>query len=37
MSFKCIYEKGLTTTMDNASRKKDTERLFVYKNNNFGI
>lgn len=35
--FKCIYEKGLTTTMDNASRKNDIERLFVYKNNNFTI
>lgn len=35
--FKYIYEKGLTTTMDNASRKNDVERLFVYKNNNFTI
>lgn len=30
--FVCIYEKGLTTTMDNASRKKDVERLFIHKN-----
>ena len=29
--FECIYEKGLTTTMDNASRKKDTEKLFILK------
>lgn len=31
--FLCIYEKGLTTTMDNASRKKDTEKLFIHVNN----
>lgn len=29
--FECIYEKGLTTTMDNASRKKNTEKLFILK------
>ena len=29
--FECIYEKKLTTTMDNASRKKDTEKLFIIK------
>lgn len=30
--FECIYEKTLTTTMDKNSRKKDTEKLFTYKN-----
>lgn len=29
--FECIFEKQLTTTMDNASRKKDTEKLFKLK------
>lgn len=30
--FKCIYEKILTTTLDKSSRKKDTEKLFIYNN-----
>lgn len=29
--FKCIYEKELTTGFDNKQRKKDTEKLFIYK------
>jgi DNA adenine methylase len=28
--FKCIFEKTLTTTLDKNSRKKDTEKLFIY-------
>lgn len=31
--FECIYEKTLTTTLDKNSRKKDTEKLFIYKEN----
>ena len=31
--FDCIYEKTLTTTLDKNSRKKDTEKLFVHRNN----
>lgn len=30
--FECIWYKDLTTTLDNASRSKATERLFTYKN-----
>lgn len=30
--FECIWEKQLTTTLDKNSRKKDTEKLFIYKN-----
>lgn len=30
--FECIWSKDLTTTLDNASRSKSTERLFTYKN-----
>lgn len=29
--FEVIYEKQLTTTLDKNSRKKDTEKLFIYK------
>ncbi|BDR74235.1 hypothetical protein K144316041_p20740 (plasmid) [Clostridium tetani] len=31
--FKCIFEKTLITTLDKSSRKKDTEKLFIHKNN----
>ena len=30
--FECIWSKDLTTTLDNASRSKSTEKLFTYKN-----
>ena len=32
--FECIWTKQLTTTLDKNSRKKDIEKLFVYKINN---
>ena len=31
--FICIYEKTLTTTLDKNSRKKDTEKLFIIREN----
>ena len=31
--FICIYEKALTTTLDKNSRKKDTEKLFIIREN----
>ena len=30
--FECIWSKDLTTTLDNASRSKSTEKLFTYEN-----